>query len=69
MTHTGRSYTKAKPCAEGAPRGDLAIRTFGYKNHIGIGRRRGLIRTWTATDASRHDGVVLRDKQRRARRA
>jgi IS5 family transposase len=33
--------------------------TFGYKNYIGIDRAHGLIRTWTATDASRHDGAQL----------
>ncbi len=32
---------------------------FGYKNHVGIDRRHGLIRTWTATDAARHDGAQL----------
>jgi IS5 family transposase len=52
-------YTKAKPSADGAPRVDLAIPAFGYKNHIGIDRRHGLIRTWTTTDASRYDGAVL----------
>jgi transposase, IS5 family len=52
-------YTKAKPSEDGAPRIDLAIPTFGYKNHVGIDRRHGLIRTWTATDASRHDGALL----------
>jgi IS5 family transposase len=52
-------YTKAKPSAQGAPRVDLAIPAFGYKNHIGIDRWHGLIRTWTTTDASRHDGAVL----------
>ena len=31
----------------------------GYKNHVGIDRRHGLIRTWTATDAARHDGAEL----------
>ena len=38
---------------------DLAIPAFGYKKHVGIDRRHGLIRTWTATDASRHDGALL----------
>ena len=52
-------YTKAKPNDEGAPRVDLAIPAFGYKNHIGIDRWHGLIRTGTTTDASRHDGAVL----------
>ena len=52
-------YTKAKRSAEGAPRVDLAIPAFGYKNHIAIDRWHGLIRTWTTTDASRHDGAVV----------
>jgi transposase, IS5 family len=54
-------YTKAKPSDDGAPRVDLAIPAFGYKNHIGIDRRHGLIRSWTVTDASRHDGARLPD--------
>ena len=33
--------------------------SFGYKNHIGIDRRHGLIRTWITTDAARHDGAQL----------
>src|SRR5215469_4206563 len=52
-------YTKAKPDADGMPRVDLAIPAFGYKNHIGIDRRHGLIRTWKVTDAARHDGAQL----------
>jgi transposase, IS5 family len=52
-------YSKAKPSEDGAKRIDLAIPAFGYKNHIGIDRVHGLIRTWTATDASRHDGAQL----------
>ncbi len=52
-------YSKAKPSEDGAKRDDLAITAFGYKNHIGIDRAHGLIRTWTATDASRHDGAQL----------
>ena len=52
-------YTKAKPSQDGAPRVDLAIPAFGYKNHLGIDRRHGLIRTWKVTDASRHDGALL----------
>ena len=52
-------WSKAKPADDGSPRVDLAVPAFGYKNHIGIDRRHGLIRTWTATDASRHDGAQL----------
>jgi transposase, IS5 family len=39
--------TKAKPSVDGAKRIDLAIPAFGYKNHIAIDRRHGLIRNWT----------------------
>jgi IS5 family transposase len=52
-------YSKAKPSEDGAKRADLAIPAFGYKNPIGIDRTHGPIRTWTATDASRHDGAQL----------
>lgn len=52
-------YTKARPSSDGAKRVDIAIPTFGYKNHVGIDRRHGLIRTWTTTDAARHDGAQL----------
>ena len=52
-------FSKAKPSDDGSPRIDLAVPAFGYKNHIGIDRRHGLIRTWTATDAARHDGAQL----------
>ena len=52
-------HSKAKPAADGAKRIDIAIPLFGYKNHLGIDRRHGLIRTWTATDAARHDGAQL----------
>jgi transposase, IS5 family len=51
--------TKAKPSPHGAPRVDLAIPAFGYKNHIGIDRRHRLIRCWRVTDAARHDGTLL----------
>ena len=51
-------YTKAKPSADGAPRVDLAVPAFGYKNHLGIDRRHRLIRRWTVTDAARHDGGI-----------
>src|SRR6185295_9764561 len=52
-------WSKAKPADDGAQRVDLAVPAFGYKNHIGIDRRHGLIRTWVATDAARHDGARL----------
>jgi hypothetical protein len=49
-------FTTAKPADNGAKRIDIAIPVFGYKNHIGIDRAYGLIRTWKATDAACHDG-------------
>jgi IS5 family transposase len=52
-------FSKAKPSEDGSPRIDIAVPAFGYKNHIGIDRRHGLIRTWTATHAARHDGAQL----------
>jgi len=52
-------WSKAKPADDGSPRVDLAVPAFGYKNHIGIDRRHGLIRTWVATDAARYDGAQL----------
>ena len=54
-------YTKAKPREAGVKMVDIAIPSFGYKNHIGIDRRHGLIRTWTVTDAAAHDGARLAD--------
>jgi IS5 family transposase len=39
----------------------IAIPVFGYKNHVGIDRGHGLIRTWTVTHAAAHDGGQLRE--------
>ena len=52
-------WSKAKPAEDGSPCMDLAVPAFGYKNHVGIDRRHGLIRTWSVTDAARHDGTQL----------
>ena len=52
-------WSKAKPADDGSPRMDLAVPAFGYKNHLGIDRRHGLIRTFVVTDAARHDGTQL----------
>ncbi len=59
-------WSKAKPAADGSPRIDLAVPAFEYKNHVGIDRRHGLIRTWAATDAARHDGAQLANLVTRA---
>ncbi|RME68574.1 MAG: IS5 family transposase [Alphaproteobacteria bacterium] len=56
-------YSKAKVKDGADPRApkpvDLAIPMFGYKNHIGIDRAHGLIRTWDASAANAHDGARL----------
>lgn len=59
-------YTKAKVkegiSSSGAPKPvDLAIPMFGYKNHVGIDRVHGLIRTWDTSAANAHDGARLPD--------
>lgn len=54
-------FAKAKPAADGAPQIDIAIPTFGYKSHISIDRRHGVIRRQMATDAAAHDGARLRE--------
>jgi IS5 family transposase len=40
-------------------RTELLIPVFGYKNHLGIDRRHGFIRSFTVTDAATHDGGQL----------
>ena len=52
-------WSKAKPAEDGSPRVDLAVPVFGYKNHLGIDRRHGLICTWAVTDAARYEGALL----------
>jgi transposase, IS5 family len=38
---------------------ELVVPVFGYKNHLGIDRRHGFIRSFTVTDAGAHDGHQL----------
>jgi IS5 family transposase len=52
-------FSKAKPREDGLPQVDIAVPSFGYKNHIGIDRGHGLIRGWTVTHAAAHDGARL----------
>jgi IS5 family transposase len=52
-----------KPADDGSPRIALAVPAFGYKDHVGIDRRHGLIRTWRVTDAAPHDGTAHPDLQ------
>lgn len=37
----------------------LMVPAFGYKSHINIDKRHGLIRSWVVTDAAAHDGARL----------
>jgi len=52
-------FSKAKPRQDGVSQVDLAVPAFGYKSHISIDRRHGLIRRWTTSDAAAHDGARL----------
>lgn len=60
-----KEWTPAKVQEGADPRAakpvDLAIPMFGYKNHIGIDRTHGLIRTWDVSAANAHDGARLPD--------
>lgn len=51
-------FTKGKALAEGKKM-DLAIPEFGYKNHVGIDKKHGFIRTYAVTNAGVHDGTQL----------
>ena len=54
-------FTKAKPLEDGSKPVDIAIPTFGYKSHISIDRRHGIIRRSIVSDAAAHDGARLRE--------
>lgn len=55
-------FTKAKERADGTkPPVDIAIPSFGYKDHVAIDARHGFIRSWEATPANAHDGSTMRD--------
>jgi IS5 family transposase len=47
--------------APGVQDDGLAVPAFGYKNHVSIDRRHGLIRGWTGTHAAAHDGARLEE--------
>lgn len=53
-------FGKARPVTNGKQPPDIAIPTFGYKAHTSIDKRYRFIRKWDVTDASRHDGRMLR---------
>jgi IS5 family transposase len=52
---------RAKPKPDGTQRQaiPIAVPVFGYKSHIGIDRRHGMIRRWTVTDAAQHKQLQL----------
>lgn len=54
-------HSKAKARADGALQVDIAIPVFGYKSHVSIDRRHGIIRRQIITDASAYDGARLRE--------
>jgi IS5 family transposase len=54
-------FAKARPKEDGSSQIDIAIPFFGYKNHISIDRRHGIIRRELTTDAAAHDGARLRE--------
>lgn len=54
-------FTKAKAAEDGSKPVDIAIPTFGYKSHISIDRRHGIIRRSLVSDAAAHDGARLRE--------
>ena len=55
-------FAKAKPKENNEPQIDIAIPFYGYKSHISIDRRHGLIRRSLVTDAAAHDGARLRGR-------
>jgi len=54
-------FAKARSAAGGKPQIDIAIPSFGYKNHIAIDQRYGFIRKSVVTHGARHDGSQLRE--------
>lgn len=55
----GRKRTPEPDMAAKPTPSELVVPVFGYKNHLGIDRHFGFIRTFTVTDAARHDGGQL----------
>ncbi|CCG09094.1 Transposase, IS4 [Pararhodospirillum photometricum DSM 122] len=54
-------FSKGKVRKDGTPQGDIAIPHFGYKNHVSIDRKHGIIRRALVTDAAAADGARLRE--------
>ena len=54
-------HKKAKARPDGRKPVDIAIPVFGYKTHIGIDKKHGIIRRQIVTDAAANDGKRLRE--------
>jgi hypothetical protein len=54
-------FAKARTAANGKAQIDIAIPSFGYKNHVAIDQRFGFIRKAVVTHGARHDGSQLRE--------
>uniref|UniRef100_H6SKU7 Transposase, IS4 n=1 Tax=Pararhodospirillum photometricum DSM 122 TaxID=1150469 RepID=H6SKU7_PARPM len=54
-------FSKGKVREGGTPQGDITIPHFGYKNHVSIDRKHGIIRRALVTDAAAADGARLRE--------
>jgi IS5 family transposase len=50
-----RGRVKRKPDGTQRQAIQIAVPVFGYKSHIDIDRRHGMIRRWAVTDAAQHD--------------
>ena len=60
-------FSKAKVDGNGQTnKRDIAIPTFGYKNHITIDQCHGFIRNYTSTPASNYDGAQLKHVLKRS---
>src|SRR5690348_18234221 len=54
-----QTIAKQEPDPASYRGGPRQVPAFGYKSHLSIDRRHGLVRRWTATDAAAHDGAHL----------
>lgn len=54
-----RGRKKPKPESNARTATEIVVPAFGYKSHVGVDRRFGLIRTFTVTHAATYDGGQL----------
>lgn len=54
-------FAKAREKSDRKIQPDIAIPVYGYKSHISIDQRHGIIRRQIVTDAAAHDGARLRE--------